>query len=126
MTLDKCGRPGCNGPLLCSYPDCEGMHPNACGADPEYADGWICGQHTRYFIADTRHGVGDNVLWWRPNGGGYTTSLDDAGVYLDRDLGMLRDTDVPVPCALADEMARREVPIERLRQSEPFKRQRLR
>ncbi len=36
----------------------------------------------RYFIATRKHGfVGNAVVFWRPNGAGYTCSVDDAGEY---------------------------------------------
>lgn len=31
-----------------------------------------------YYIQDTRNYVGNSVLWWRPNGTGYTTNLVEA------------------------------------------------
>lgn len=34
-----------------------------------------------FYILSTKYSEGDYMTWWRPNNAGYTTRLDDAGVY---------------------------------------------
>ena len=34
-----------------------------------------------YYIQDTRQIVGNCMLWWGPNRAGYTTQLEEAGLY---------------------------------------------
>ncbi len=49
-----------------------------------------------YYIQFTGQGfVGNCMLLWRPNGNGYTTELDKAGLYTTDRLENLRDTDQP-------------------------------
>lgn len=53
----------------------------------------------RYYIQDTRTYFGDTILWWGPNGGGYTCKLVEAGLYTEEEAARifrLRGTDVPV------------------------------
>lgn len=58
------------------------------------------------------------LLWWGPNNGGYTHSLDDAGRYTRKEvLARLRyyhngESTLAIPCELADEEAMRAVPFE--------------
>jgi len=41
---------------------------------------------------------GDLVLWWKPEGAGYTTDLDAAGVFDEKRIKRLpRPTDIPWP-----------------------------
>lgn len=48
-----------------------------------------------YYVQDTSVYVGDFMLWWKPNGNGYTCELREAVVYgADRCRGM-RKTDIP-------------------------------
>ncbi len=53
---------------------------------------------SKYLIQDSRGYVGNDVLWWGPDGCGYTTDIDKAGRYTEeyatkqhRD----RKTDIP-------------------------------
>jgi len=66
-----------------------------------------------FYIQDKRQIVGNCVLWWRANGQGYTTELNDAGLY-PAEKG-LRETDVLVPKELAESLAVKHVRVEPLR-----------
>jgi hypothetical protein len=68
-----------------------------------------------FYIQDKRQVVGNCVLWWRPNGQGYTTDLKDAGLYSKEKGRGLRDTDVLVPKELAESLAVTHVRLEALR-----------
>ena len=66
-----------------------------------------------FYIQDKRSVVGNCVLWWRPNGQGYTTDLKDAGLYpAEKEL---RQTDILVPKELAESLAVTHVRAEALR-----------
>lgn len=47
---------------------------------------------------------GDHALWWKSNRNGYTTALDDAGLYSVGEasrIAAIRGTDIPVPESVA-------------------------
>jgi len=69
-----------------------------------------------FYIQDRRSIVGNCVSWWRPNGGGYTTELDEAGLYPASKARGLRDTDVMVAKDVAESLAVRHVRADRLRE----------
>ena len=47
---------------------------------------------------------GDLVLWWKPEGAGYTIDLDAAGVFDEKRIKHLpRPTDIPWPTEVARE-----------------------
>lgn len=51
-----------------------------------------------FYIQDSRQMVGNCMLFWRPNRSGYTTDIDEAGVYTREEAysqHKSRDTDVP-------------------------------
>ncbi len=50
-------------------------HPNARFGSP------IPASSREYYIVCAKHLVGSDVLFWKPNACGYTTLLDEAGVY---------------------------------------------
>ena len=49
-----------------------------------------------YYIIDMRSPVGNCALFWRPNNSGYTTQLEEAGLYTREEATSHRDTDVAV------------------------------
>ena len=58
----------------------------------------------RYYIQDTRSYLGDAVMWWRPNGEGYTSDIDDAGEYEEAEAVRIcrsRSTEKAIPVDVA-------------------------
>ena len=57
-----------------------------------------------HYIQDTRQHVGNSVLWWCPNGAGYTTHIDKAGKYTKAEARRTtqRHTDRLWPCSHVD------------------------
>jgi hypothetical protein len=71
----------------------------------------------KYYIQDTRQVVGNCALWWAADGKGYTTQLEEAGVYEEAEanqIGRGRDTDRPVPVDVAKRASVTHVRVERL------------
>jgi hypothetical protein len=68
-----------------------------------------------FYIQDRRQVVGNCVLWWCPDGKGYTTELSKAGLYPASKTGGLRETDVLVPKEMAERLAVIHVKAEPLR-----------
>jgi hypothetical protein len=65
-----------------------------------------------FVIVDHRKPWSDCALFWRPNRSGYTFQLDEAGRYSRDEAEAIhanRETDVPVPLALAEAKAQRHV-----------------
>lgn len=60
----------------------------------------------RYYIQDTRQFVGNSVLWWRKDQGGYTTDLKKAGKYTKKEAMAIcrRQTDKAFECAYIDKI----------------------
>lgn len=68
-----------------------------------------------YYLQDSRTYVGNDVLWWRKGGAGYTTDLREAEVYTKADaisLHQARETDIPWPKAYIDERTRPAVDMQ--------------
>lgn len=64
------------------------------------------------YVQDSRSYVGNCPLWWRPEGKGYTTNLDEAGRYtFDEAMRMheIRSTDIPWFCREIDPLRRATV-----------------
>jgi hypothetical protein len=71
-----------------------------------------------YYIQDTRDYVGNSVMWWCPNGNGYTSDLDQAWkVPHDKAVAMnrSRNTDVAWPCDEIDRLSQRHFDMQNLR-----------
>lgn len=70
----------------------------------------------RYYIQDKRGYVGNCILFWRPKGGGYTTHLDDAGIYALAEARSWteRDSDAIIPAELIEQSASLQVDVQRL------------
>ena len=72
-----------------------------------------------YYIQFTGQGfVGNCMLFWCPDGNGYTTELDKAGLYNEERLKNLRPLDQPWPKKMIDAAALRHVRGEGLFASE--------
>jgi hypothetical protein len=69
-----------------------------------------------FYIQDARSVVGNCVLWWRPNGHGYTTELKDAGLYTAAKGRGLRETDVMVPKEIAESLVVTHVRADSMRE----------
>ena len=69
----------------------------------------------QFYILDTRQVVGNCSYWWRHEGKGYTCELRDAGLYDRAEAFRKRETDVPIPAALAQAMIVTHVRIDQLR-----------
>lgn len=66
----------------------------------------------QFYILDITHERGDLELWWKPNRCGYTSCLDQAGVYSRREaeqIQKIRGTDIPYSKAVVDAAAHRVV-----------------
>lgn len=55
-----------------------------------------------FYVLDTRQVVGNCGLWWAPEGKGYVCDLREAGKFTEEQTKNMRDTDAPVPCAVAE------------------------
>jgi len=74
-----------------------------------------------FVIQDSRSYVGNSVLWWAVDGGGYTCELDKAWkVPREKAEGICRDrsTDVMWPLALVSGLAQKHVDIQHLHAAE--------
>ena len=107
--------PSCKGPMdrdgvqcaECTAYTREHMRATRAASRPPVAD---------HYILDIRSTEGNCALWWRPNSRGHTCDLDDAGLYTREFAEGYRETDVPVPRALAERLVVRHVPLDRLKQ----------
>ena len=68
----------------------------------------------KFYILDMRAFVGNCAMFWAKNKSGYTTELENAGLYTEEETRGLRDTDVIVPEAMARAAAVTHVRLERL------------
>jgi len=69
----------------------------------------------RFYIIDTRQIVGNCALFWCPDGAGYTTQLEEAGLYSEADARSHRETDLAVAASVARAFAVTHVRVDRLR-----------
>lgn len=71
----------------------------------------------KFYILDARSGVGNCALFWRPKGAGYTTQLEEAGLYDEEDARSHRPTDVAISEEMAAACSVTHVRLERLREA---------
>lgn len=67
-----------------------------------------------YYIQDARNYVGNSVLWWRKEGAGYTTDLDEAMIVDSKWKG--RESDILWPCSAIDKLATKQFDMQKLRE----------
>ena len=71
-----------------------------------------------YYLQDSRQYVGNSMLWWRAGGAGYTTNLEEAGVFTQDQAfrqHRVRDTDRPWSKSYVDGHANRHVDHQKLK-----------
>jgi len=71
-----------------------------------------------YYIQDSRGFTGNSVMWWRPNGNGYTSDLDAAWKVDEakaKQICRCRETDKMWPCDEIDRLAQRHFDFQRFR-----------
>lgn len=71
----------------------------------------------RYYIQDSRTFVGNCVVFWGPNGAGYTCHLDNAGIYSLEEARSRteRESDLFIPVEDIQPIASLMVDMQRLR-----------
>ncbi len=79
----------------------------------------------QFYIQDSRGFTGNSVIWWRPNGEGYTNDLDEAWM-VDEDLASeicrCRASDKMWSCNEIDAKAQRHFDMQRLKEIEEVSR----
>ena len=69
----------------------------------------------QFYLQDSRDYVGNDVLWWKKDGKGYTTDLREAEVY-SKDAAVrqhnCRETDIPWPKDYIDARTRPAVDMQ--------------
>ena len=71
-----------------------------------------------YYIQDARSYVGNSILWWGPNSGGYTTDICKAGKYPEPEAKVIcdnRDTDIAWPCDYIDGIVSKHVDMQNVK-----------
>jgi len=71
-----------------------------------------------YYIQDTGNYTGNSVMWWCPEGNGYTSDLDAAWKVPASKAKVMhrsRKTDVPWPCNEIDNYSQRHFDMQNLR-----------
>lgn len=68
----------------------------------------------KYYILDIRNPIGNCALFWRPEGCGYTTELEEAGLF---EKGYShRETDIEIPENIVKECSVTHVRLDSLRE----------
>lgn len=70
-----------------------------------------------YYIQDSRQIVGNCVLWWKPESKGYTTQIDETGLYTKDEADHIakgRGTDKPWPKSIVDKYIVKHVRMDML------------
>lgn len=75
----------------------------------------------QFYLQDSRSYVGNDMVFWRKDGGGYTTDVSKAGVWTKDDAQAqhnMRETDIPWPKAYIDAKTRPAVDMQYVRRAE--------
>jgi len=67
-----------------------------------------------FYVQDTRQYVGNCCLWWCPAGKGYTTQINEAGLFTEEECKRMRPTDKPWPRHVVEAAVCHHVRIEHL------------
>lgn len=94
------------------------------GKEQGYREGWYAhsvdplGVTTRmmYYVQDKRQTVGNCVSWWARERRGYTTQIDEAGLYTIEEVRGMRYTDIGWPQDVVDRLIVKHVRLDILRQ----------
>jgi hypothetical protein len=73
-----------------------------------------------YYIQSLKRGVwGNDAVWWRPNGQGYTSHMDEAGKYTAEECAAIDQNDNRfLPVQFVDAITHRAVDFSKARQLE--------
>lgn len=71
-----------------------------------------------YYVQDSRQIVGNCMLWWCPDRRGYTTQIDEAGLYTADEVASMRDTDIGWPKELIESCIVKHVRRDHVRQKD--------
>lgn len=74
-----------------------------------------------FYLQDSRSYVGNDMLFWRVGGAGYTTNINEAAIYTKESAQAqhnMRDTDIPWPKSYIDGKTRPAVDMQYVRRDE--------
>jgi rubrerythrin len=74
-----------------------------------------------FYLQDSRGFVGNDVLWWRKGGKGYTTDLREAETYTNEEaqhMHFARTSDIPWPKEYIDAKTRPAVDVQYIKRAE--------
>ena len=85
------------------------------------AGGWVS-EEERFYLQDSRSFCGNDALWWRVGGKGYTSDLREAAIYTKDEAQRMhkaRDTDIPWPVSYINTKSRPVVDFQYLDKAAP-------
>lgn len=80
-----------------------------------------------FFYIQCTDADGDLVLWWKPKCSGYTSRIEEAGLYTRDEAAAIkraRGTDIPWPVSQIEKVARRYVHVDALHELKAAMRER--
>ena len=78
-----------------------------------------------FYLLSIKHSNGDSLVWWRPNDKGYTSFLEYAGKYTQKQIDAKPKHydnghgSRPVPCEVAESLSHQVVNAEHLHRFRP-------
>ena len=69
----------------------------------------------RFYIQDSRNYVGNSMVWWRRGNVGYTTNIDEAGIYSEEEAIQMhqnRESDMMWPVEFINTIIERHVDVQ--------------